>query len=266
MATDQQTAGLELAAGHRPRHARRGSASACRSIDDTLYDAFGQRQVAATYAQAQPVPRGAGGQAGVPRRTEQTLQKLYVRSQPGGLVPLSALDHHDPRQRCPPPSTTRGSSPRSPSPSTSRPGSRSATRSTAIHARRARDRLPASVHAGFQGTAQAFQQSLASEPLLILAALLAVYIVLGMLYESFIHPITILSTLPSAGVGALLALLLSGTRAQHHRAHRHHPAHRHREEERDHDDRLRHRGRARGGAVDRGRRSTRPACCASGRS
>src|SRR5262249_14060687 len=67
--------------------------------------------------------------------------------------------------------------------------------------------LPASIQAGFQGTAQAFQTSLANTPLLILAALIAVYIVLGMLYESYIHPITILSTLPSAGVGAILALL-----------------------------------------------------------
>ena len=74
--------------------------------------------------------------------------------------------------------------------------------------------LPASVHGSFQGTAQAFQASLASEPVLILAALLTVYIVLGMLYESYIHPITILSTLPSAGVGALLALLLCRHRAE----------------------------------------------------
>ena len=71
--------------------------------------------------------------------------------------------------------------------------------------------MPASIHGSFQGTAQTFQQSLASEPLLILAALVAVYIVLGMLYESYIHPITILSTLPSAGVGAVLALLLFHT-------------------------------------------------------
>jgi multidrug efflux pump subunit AcrB len=68
--------------------------------------------------------------------------------------------------------------------------------------------MPASVHASFQGTAQAFQASLANQPILILAALVAVYIVLGVLYESLIHPITILSTLPSAGVGAILALLL----------------------------------------------------------
>jgi multidrug efflux pump subunit AcrB len=71
--------------------------------------------------------------------------------------------------------------------------------------------LPASIRGSFQGTAQAFQASLANEPLLILAALVAVYIVLGVLYESYIHPITILSTLPSAGVGAVLALLVSRT-------------------------------------------------------
>jgi multidrug efflux pump len=71
--------------------------------------------------------------------------------------------------------------------------------------------LPPSIHAGFQGTAQAFQASLANEPVLVLAALLTVYIVLGVLYESYIHPVTILSTLPSAGVGALLALLITKT-------------------------------------------------------
>ena len=99
----------------------------------------------------------------------------------------------------------------------------------------------------FQGTAQAFQASLANEPLLILAAIVTVYIVLGVLYESYIHPITILSTLPSAGVGALLALMLCRTDFSRHRPDRHHPADRHREEERDHDDRLRARRRAQGG-------------------
>jgi multidrug efflux pump len=80
----------------------------------------------------------------------------------------------------------------------------------AVHRAEARIDLPPSVHAAFQGTAQAFSDSLASEPTLILAALLVVYIVLGVLYESYIHPITILSTLPSAGVGAILALMLFG--------------------------------------------------------
>ena len=107
--------------------------------------------------------------------------------------------------------------------------------------------MPASIQASFQGTAAAFQNSLANEPILILAALVTVYIVLGVLYESYIHPITILSTLPSAGVGAMLALLICRAGLQRHRADRHHPADRHREEERHHDDRLRAGGGARGG-------------------
>ena len=93
--------------------------------------------------------------------------------------------------------------------------------------------------ASFQGTAQAFQASLANQPLLILAALVAVYIVLGVLYESLIHPITILSTLPSAGVGAILALMLCRMDLNIIGDDRPHPPHRHRQEERDHDDRLR---------------------------
>ncbi len=96
--------------------------------------------------------------------------------------------------------------------------------------------FPATIDASFQGTAAAFQSSLASEPLLILAALVTVYIVLGMLYESYIHPITILSTLPSAGVGAILALLLTAQRAERDGTDRHHSADRHCEKERDHDD------------------------------
>ena len=132
--------------------------------------------------------------------------------------------------------------------------------------RRRTSGCPASIHGSFQGTAQAFQNSLANESLLILAALITVYIVLGVLYESYIHPVTILSTLPSAGVGALLALLITGNDFSvialigiilligiv--------------EEERDHDDRLRPGRRAKREETGRRRRSTRPACCASGRS
>ena len=98
------------------------------------------------------------------------------------------------------------------------------------------------------------------------AAVLTMYIVLGVLYESFIHPITILSTLPSAGIGALLALNCGRRRARHHRRHRHRAADRHRQEERDHDDRLRARGAARARACRRARRSIRPVCCGCGRS
>ena len=95
---------------------------------------------------------------------------------------------------------------------------------------------------------------------------LTMYIVLGVLYESFIHPVTILSTLPSAGIGALLALMMAGRRPRRHRHHRHRAADRHRQEERDHDDRLRARRAAQRGQERRARRSTRPACCACARS
>ena len=104
--------------------------------------------------------------------------------------------------------------------------------------------LPASIHGSFQGTAQAFRASLANEPMLIAAALVTVYIVLGVLYESTIHPITILSTLPSAGVGALLALAPMPYRTERYRVDRHYFADRHRQEERHHHDRFRPRGRA----------------------
>ena len=112
---------------------------------------------------------------------------------------------------------------------------------------------PLGVITSFQGAALAFQSSLSNQLFLILAAIVTVYIVLGVLYESFIHPITILSTLPSAGIGALLALDGGRPGSDHRRHHRHHPADRHRQEERDHDDRLRARCRTqRGQAAARG--------------
>ena len=126
--------------------------------------------------------------------------------------------------------------------------------------------LPDTLHAEFAGDAKAFQQAVSAQPLLILAALLAVYIVLGVLYESLAHPLTIISTLPSAGLGALLALQVVRHRADGDRLHRHHSADRHRQEERHHDGRLRARRRTRGAACRRRRPSTRPAWSASGRS
>ena len=126
--------------------------------------------------------------------------------------------------------------------------------------------MPASIITSFQGAALAFQASLGNELFLILAAIVTIYIVLGVLYESFIHPITILSTLPSAGIGALLALMVAGEDLDVIAHHRHHPADRHRQEERDHDDRLRARGASATRASRRARRSIRPACCASARS
>ena len=124
----------------------------------------------------------------------------------------------------------------------------------------ARDiRMPSSIIPTFQGNAQAFQNSLSSEPILIAAALIVVYIILGMLYESFIHPLTILSTLPSAGVGALLALQARQHGPVGDRHHRHHPADRHRQEERHHAGRLRHQRRARA-AICRRDEAIREAC------
>ena len=123
--------------------------------------------------------------------------------------------------------------------------------------------LPAGLTTVFQGNAQAFQDSLTTVPLLILAALVCVYLILGVLYESFIHPLTILSTLPSAGLGALATLMLFGYEFQPHVALIGTILlDRHREEERDHDGRLRHLRRARGRPDARPKRSARRRCCA----
>ena len=126
--------------------------------------------------------------------------------------------------------------------------------------------LPDTLHTEFAGDAKAFQRSVGAQPLVILAALLAVYIILGVLYESLAHPLTIISTLPSAGLGALLALQIVQRRADRDRLHRHHPADRHREEERHHDGGLRARAPSASAGCRRRRRSARPAWRASGRS
>ena len=199
---------------------------------------------------AEPVPRGPRGDAGVPARTRTRSTNIYVRIDHGRRRCRSArsrtFERGDRRRWR---STTRASSPSVTLSFNLAPGvslgdavdgdRRRATQELGMPAEHPRRRSRA--------RRRRSSASLANEPLLILAALVTVYIVLGVLYESYIHPITILSTLPSAGVGALLALMICGTDLERHRAHRHHPADRHREEERDHDDRLRARGRARGG-------------------
>jgi len=125
---------------------------------------------------------------------------------------------------------------------------------TAILGEANRIGLPGGIRGSFTGTAQAFQAALANQPLLILAALVAVYIVLGILYESLVHPFTILSTLPSAGVGRAAGAARHRHRAEHHRGDRHHPVDRHREEERDHGHRRRPgAGAPRGEVAARGR-------------
>ena len=206
--SDQQNRGLQAAVViDRDTASRLGITP--QMIDDTLYDAFGQRQVSTMYTQLnqyhvvmEVAPKFW--------QSPETLTDIYVRSVNGAQVPLSAFAHFGP-------STTalavnhQGQFPAITLSFNLTPGVALGDAVTAIAAAEREIGLPASIRATFQGTAQAFQASLANEPVLILAALLAVYIVLGMLYESYIHPLTILSTLPSAGVGAILALLLCRT-------------------------------------------------------
>ena len=205
VSTDQQNRGLEMTVTiDRDTAARLGITP--QAIDDTLYDAFGQRQVSTMYTQLNQyhVVMEVG-----PRfwQTPETLKDIYVRSTKGQEVPLGAIARFAP--------TTaalavnhQGQFPAVTLSFNLAPGVALGDAVTAVESAAREIGLPPSIRASFQGTAQAFQASLAGEPLLILAALVTVYIVLGILYESYIHPLTILSTLPSAGVGAILALLL----------------------------------------------------------
>ena len=175
-------------------------------IDDTLYDAFGQRQVSIMYT---PLNQYHVVMEVEPRfwQRPETLRDVYVRPPAGAQVPLSAFSRYAPSI------TTLAVNHQGQFPAVTLsfnvpPGVALSEAVQAVTDATREIGLPASIHGSFQGTAQAFQVSLASEPWLILAALAAVYIVLGILYESYIHPLTILSTLPSAGVGAILALML----------------------------------------------------------
>jgi HAE1 family hydrophobic/amphiphilic exporter-1/multidrug efflux pump len=179
-----------------------------QGIDDILYDAFGQRQVATLFTQLDQFHIVLEVDPSFQLDTE-ALSRLYLRSSSGQLVPLSAFTHTG-RSVAPLAVNHQG---QFPAVTLSFSLARGASLGQAVQAvadARVRIGMPPSVHTSFQGTAQAFQASLGSEPYLILAAVLAVYIVLGILYESLVHPITILSTLPSAGVGAFVALMLTG--------------------------------------------------------
>src|SRR5258705_795504 len=205
VATDQQTGGAQnTLVIDRVTASRLGITP--QEIDQTLYDAFGQRQISTLFTQSnqyhvilETMPDFQENPA--------KLQDIYVHSASGGAVPLSTFTHFE-----------SGTAPLS----VNRQGqfpvvtisfnlARNASlgeATTAIEQAPNDLNMPASIQASFQGTAQAFKASLTNEPLLILAAIVTVYIVLGVLYESYIHPLTILSTLPSAGVGAILALLI----------------------------------------------------------
>jgi len=205
---DQQNGGLQASVDiDRDTAARLGvSASA---IDQALYDAFGQRQVSTMYAGLNQY-RVVMEVAPEFWQHPETLNGIYVANTSGALVPLSAVATFG-RSTTPLAINHQSQFPAITLSFNLVPGASLGDAVIAID-RAAQDiGMPTTVHGSFQGTARVFQTSLANEPWLIAAALVAVYIVLGMLYESLVHPLTILSTLPSAGVGATLALLATGT-------------------------------------------------------
>ncbi len=203
--TDQQDKGLQAQLViDRDTASRLGVAT--QDIDNALYDAFGQRQVSTMY---RPLNQYHVVMEVAPQfqQTTEALQNIYLRSSSGTPIPLAAFT------RFVPSNIPLGVNHQSQFPSVTisfnlAPGVSLGQATQAIQSAQSSIGFPATIQASFQGTAAAFQDSLSSEPILILTALITVYIVLGMLYESYIHPITILSTLPSAGVGALLFLLL----------------------------------------------------------
>ena len=206
--SDQQNSGLEAnLVIDRPTASRLGITP--QTLDNVLYDAFGEREIARTYTpvnqyfivmEVDPIFwQNPGG-----------LKQVYVPSAAGGPIPLAAFTHFQPSTAA----LTVNHSGVFPSVTISfnlAPGIALGQAVDAIAQSESKAGMPTSIQTNFSGTAQAFQSSLANEPLLIAAALVTVYIVLGILYESLIHPITILSTLPSAGVGAILALLVTHT-------------------------------------------------------
>jgi len=205
VATDQQDNGLEAHLVIDRDTASRLGVSAL-AIDNTLSDAFGQAQVSTTYMplnQYHVVMEVAQPWQNDPA----DLERIYVKSSTGAMVPLSALTHVE-NHRVPIAINHQGLSPAATLSFNLTPGVSLSQATLAIERARQSIGMPASIAGGFQGTAQAFKDSLSSEPILVILAIVTVYIVLGILYESFIHPLTILSTLPSAGVGALLALIL----------------------------------------------------------
>ncbi|HEY3309948.1 MAG TPA: multidrug efflux RND transporter permease subunit [Desulfuromonadaceae bacterium] len=208
LSSDQQDKGRQAELKiDRPTASRLGITP--QVIDNTLYDAFGQRQVSISYTllnqyhvvmEVDPLFW----------QSPETLRDIYVPATNGAQVPLSAFTHYEPTDT----SLAVNHQAQFPSITLSfnlAPGVALGDAVKAVENATRQLGMPATVRGSFQGTAQAFQASLRNQPLLILAALITVYIVLGVLYESYIHPITILSTLPSAGVGAVLALMLFRT-------------------------------------------------------
>jgi multidrug efflux pump len=207
VATDQQDHGLEAnLAIDRDTASRLGILP--QAIDDTLYDAFGQRLVSIIFTQLNQYHVVLEVDPSF-QQNPDALRNIYVRSSNGTQVPLSAFTHVE-QETTALSVNHQGQFPVVTLSFNLAPGVSLGDAVNAINKVEHDIGLPVSVHPSFQGMAQAFQSSLTNEPLLILAAIITVYIVLGVLYESYIHPLTILSTLPSAGVGAILALELFG--------------------------------------------------------
>jgi multidrug efflux pump len=208
VSSDQQNNGLQASLVYdRWTAARLGITP--QLIDDTLYDAFGQRQVSTMFTQL--------NQYHVVMEVEpefwqspEALKQIFIRATNGGMVPLSAFTQYE-ASTAPLAVNHQGQFPSVTLSFNLAPGLALSDAVSRIHQMEQSIGMPATITGSFSGTLQAFQASLATQPILIVTALMAVYIVLGILYESYIHPITILSTLPSAGTGAVLALLICRT-------------------------------------------------------
>ncbi len=206
--TDLQTAGLQIFVSIDRDTAARLDVTP-QAIDDALYDAFGQRQIATNFTQRGQYRVVLEAKPAL-ARTPDALDGIYVRSRGGVQVPLRTFATYK-ASPTPLSITHQGQFPAVTLSFNTAPNVSLGQAVDAIHRAEQQIRMPDSIHATFSGTAQAFNSSLANQPFLILAALLTVYMVLGILYESFIHPITILSTLPSAGIGAVAALMIFKT-------------------------------------------------------
>jgi multidrug efflux pump len=207
VASDAQNAGLQMSVTiDRDTASRMGISP--QTIDDTLYDAFGQRQISTIFTQLN-LYRVILEVKPEFQKDANSLNLIYVKSQTGDQVPLSTFCKF--KERIAPLVVShQGQFPAVTLSFNTAKGVSLGDATTAITKAEAELGMPSSIHAAFEGTASAFNEALGSEPILILAALITVYIVLGVLYESYIHPITIISTLPSAGVGAFLALMICG--------------------------------------------------------
>ena len=208
VASDQQSGGLQLSVDIDREQASRYNIST-QAIDDTLYDAFGQRQVSIIFTQLNQYRVVLELQPSF-QLTPEALDKIYVRATTGRMVPLSAFAKVR-TLSAPLAINHQGQFPSVTLSFNLSPGKSLGDAVPAIQAAQEAIGLPETVATTFSGSAAEFRSSLKSEPFLILAAIIVIYIVLGVLYESYIHPITILSSLPSAGVGALLALIVCRT-------------------------------------------------------